>query len=284
MCVCKHLNFTKAAEELYVTAQGLNVAINRMEKDLNTKLFLRTTKGLVLTDSGYQLKETAETIVGEFHRYQHQVHNKDTINIVCMTHVFTRLPYSVQQLLFNLDPAFPVALHEGFCSMCEEKLIRGEVDFAIAVPLAANTDFKPRKLFTGRIVALVHKDSPLADEPSLNIGMLEGIKFLTTGSFSKTQQILMTQLRQADIPLQLAFAFYNPASIIEIVNNHPEIVGILADYFMEGAWAPNVIVKQFEEECMGFDISLVKNVSRVQSKRTRTFEQYLLSLMRRAQD
>lgn len=282
LCVCKHLNFTKAAEELYVTAQGLNVAISRMEKDLNTKLFMRTSKGLVLTDSGFYLRETAENIVGEFYRYQHKIHNKDTINVVCMTHVFTQLPYSVQRLLFNLNPAFDVALSEGFCNVCEEKLQRGEVDFAIAVPLASNMELDARKLFSSRIIAVVNKDSPLAGEEYLTVDMMEGIKFITTGNFSKTQQILMSQLQQRGIPPKLAFSYYTPASIIQIVNDHPEIIGILMDYFMVGAEAPNILVKQFDDPHMGFDISLIKNATRVQSKHALQFENHFFLLMREA--
>lgn len=48
----KHLNFTNAAREFNVTQSAISRMISRLEDHLDVRLFLRTPKGLELTDDG----------------------------------------------------------------------------------------------------------------------------------------------------------------------------------------------------------------------------------------
>jgi LysR family D-serine deaminase transcriptional activator len=51
----RHLSFTKAAEELYLTQGAISQRIRRLEELLKFKLFVRLTRKLVLTPEGEQL-------------------------------------------------------------------------------------------------------------------------------------------------------------------------------------------------------------------------------------
>lgn len=59
----RHLNFTRAAEELCVTPAAVSHQVKALENHLGTALFSRTARGLVLTDEGLQL---APVISGAF--------------------------------------------------------------------------------------------------------------------------------------------------------------------------------------------------------------------------
>ena len=48
----KNLNFSKAAEELFVTQSSVSQAIKKLEKQMNVKLFHRTGKNISLTKEG----------------------------------------------------------------------------------------------------------------------------------------------------------------------------------------------------------------------------------------
>lgn len=50
--VAKIGNISKAAEELYISQPAVSKAIGRLEQNLGTKLFTRSSRGVVLTDSG----------------------------------------------------------------------------------------------------------------------------------------------------------------------------------------------------------------------------------------
>jgi len=57
LTAAKYLNFSKAAEKLYVSQPAITKWIKHLEKELNLTLFERTNKGIRLTASGQYLYE-----------------------------------------------------------------------------------------------------------------------------------------------------------------------------------------------------------------------------------
>ncbi|MBP2661260.1 MAG: hypothetical protein H6Q69_4292 [Firmicutes bacterium] len=55
MAVAKHLNFTKAATELYMAQPALSLKISQLENELGVELFKRTKRKVELTAAGYVL-------------------------------------------------------------------------------------------------------------------------------------------------------------------------------------------------------------------------------------
>ncbi len=56
-------SFNKAAETLYITPPAVTKQINLLEKDLGLTLFVRTHRGLVLTEAGKSLYKDAKYII-----------------------------------------------------------------------------------------------------------------------------------------------------------------------------------------------------------------------------
>src|SRR5512136_1723828 len=51
----RHLNFTRAADELFITQSAVSRQIKQLEERLGVSLFVRQAQGLRLTDEGEQL-------------------------------------------------------------------------------------------------------------------------------------------------------------------------------------------------------------------------------------
>ncbi|MBQ3106457.1 MAG: LysR family transcriptional regulator [Eggerthellaceae bacterium] len=60
MAASRHLNFTAAAEELYLSRQALSGTINELEKELGALLFVRRRRGVALTKEGEAFLRYAE--------------------------------------------------------------------------------------------------------------------------------------------------------------------------------------------------------------------------------
>lgn len=56
-------SFNKAAETLYITPPAVTKQINLLEKDLGLKLFIRTHRGLALTEAGKSLYKDAKYVI-----------------------------------------------------------------------------------------------------------------------------------------------------------------------------------------------------------------------------
>ena len=55
ICVVEAGSFSKAAEELYISAPAVIKQINSLEKSLDLQLFERTHRGLIITEAGKSL-------------------------------------------------------------------------------------------------------------------------------------------------------------------------------------------------------------------------------------
>ncbi|MCL2392019.1 MAG: selenium metabolism-associated LysR family transcriptional regulator [Oscillospiraceae bacterium] len=62
-CVAKKLSFSKVAEEMFVSQPTVSTQINALEKAVGVQLFVRNTKGVILTKSGADFLSYAEKIL-----------------------------------------------------------------------------------------------------------------------------------------------------------------------------------------------------------------------------
>src|SRR5690554_4868532 len=59
--VAESQSFSKAAKELFITQPAVSQAIAQLESELNTLLFRRTSKGVILTNAGQLLYEYVDS-------------------------------------------------------------------------------------------------------------------------------------------------------------------------------------------------------------------------------
>ena len=61
----RHLSFTKAAGELFLTQSAVSRQIQALEESLGSKLFERRTRALLLTEAGQRYYQVAQGVLGE---------------------------------------------------------------------------------------------------------------------------------------------------------------------------------------------------------------------------
>ncbi|MEO8038052.1 MAG: transcriptional regulator GcvA [Betaproteobacteria bacterium] len=61
----RHLNFTHAADELYLTQSAVSRQVQTLEENLGVKLFVRQRRGLVLTAEGHRLREAVQAALSQ---------------------------------------------------------------------------------------------------------------------------------------------------------------------------------------------------------------------------
>ncbi len=63
LAVAKHLNFTEAAKEFYITQPAISRQVTELEKELGTQLFVRNTRNVHLTKAGELFLEDAKKML-----------------------------------------------------------------------------------------------------------------------------------------------------------------------------------------------------------------------------
>ena len=75
--VCRTMNVTRAAENLYMTQPAVSRAIREIEQTYSIRLFERLNQRLYLTDSGRRMHAYAMHIVDTFDRMERELSDGD---------------------------------------------------------------------------------------------------------------------------------------------------------------------------------------------------------------
>lgn len=74
-------NISRAAEELYISQPAISKAISKLEDELSTTLFIRKSRGVVLTDEGRVLFEHLATAFDSIKAGEEKLHRINTLGI-----------------------------------------------------------------------------------------------------------------------------------------------------------------------------------------------------------
>src|SRR5215218_6599540 len=143
--VARHRHFTRAAEELHVAQSALSHQIRRLEQELGTPLFERTSRRVVATEAGLAIAARARRVLAEVDGARAEV---DELRGVLRGRIWigALLPageVDVPGLLARFSQAHPgvdVGLREGIAADMLRFLAADELDAAFCLLAGAIAD------------------------------------------------------------------------------------------------------------------------------------------------
>ena len=137
LAVAEHQNFTLAAEKCFVTQPTLSMQIQKLEEELDVKIFDRNKKPIQLTEVGKQIVIQAKNIVNESDRIKDIVDQQKgfiggefKLGII-PTITPTLLPMFLTNFI-NKYPKVNLVIEEYNTEEIIYKLKNGQLDAAIA--------------------------------------------------------------------------------------------------------------------------------------------------------
>ncbi len=109
LAVAKHKHFKRAAEECSISQSALSLGIAELEKQLDTQIFERNNKQVLITPIGEQLLQRAQTIFSEIQDLITMAHSHQTPLAYPMTIgiIPTIAPYLLPKVLPALTDKYP---------------------------------------------------------------------------------------------------------------------------------------------------------------------------------
>ena len=77
LAVARYLNFSRAADSLFVSQPALSLQIKNLEKELGYDLFARTPHGILLTELGEEFCRDAHAVADQWEAFQNKVLSED---------------------------------------------------------------------------------------------------------------------------------------------------------------------------------------------------------------
>ncbi|MWC29205.1 LysR family transcriptional regulator [Paenibacillus sp. MMS18-CY102] len=193
-------SFIRAADELNYGQSTVTMQMQKLESDLGIQL-LERGKTLRLTEAGRLLYEQSLPIVKNMEQLQAnlsdmQLGEAGTVRIgVTEPTASYRLPAILKGFLFDY-PKIQVSIEFANTPVLSERLLKGEIDFALcsAPDLGAELYFEP--LFKEEFVVLLPDNHPLAAQTAIAPADIQGHRLLITSAICPYRRKLEMALQE----------------------------------------------------------------------------------------
>src|SRR5213593_1446108 len=181
--VARNRNFTRAARRLNLATPALSLQIQKLEKELGTRLFNRGQKETVMTPSGEMLFEKAQALLTMADSVKQSVAEVSELRAgrLAIAFIYSLGARWLPEILREFRSSFPclnLMTHEetslGVAALVEDAT--AELGF-LELP-TNNQLFEVKEIWNEPIFALLPTDHPLALKKSIALNQLEKDQFV----------------------------------------------------------------------------------------------------------
>lgn len=129
-------NFSKAADQLYITQPALSQQISALEKELSLKLFERTTRKVVLTAAGKEFVHGAQKVLEQVAELQRtmELHRREVGGTLSVGLLSTLSHLNIAEYIHSFHQVYPninIDLQVAWSSELISRILGRELDAAI---------------------------------------------------------------------------------------------------------------------------------------------------------
>jgi len=173
LAVAEHQNFTRAAENVFVTQPTLSMQIQKLEEELDILIFDRTKKPIELTEVGKKIVDQARNIVNESERMQDVVDQEKGYigGLFRLGIIPTVMPTLLPMFLKTFSNRYPkvqLKIEELNTDEIITQLNEGAIDAAIAATPLEQERIKERPLYYEPFVGYIPENHRLFDKKHLD--------------------------------------------------------------------------------------------------------------------
>lgn len=205
--VAKRLNFTKAAEELFITQPAVTKHIHELEHQFKVKLFDRNGSRIKLTKAGETLLQHTELLFGVYRNLEFEMSNlihqhNGKLKIGAST---TVAQYVLPPVLAEFHKKFPdikIDLIANNTEVIETVLKNKQIDLGIIEGLSKKASIKYTEFIKDEIVLVASTQNTFAKKKHIPTKDLLSIPLLMREPGSGTLEVIAHSLKAFNIKLR----------------------------------------------------------------------------------
>ncbi len=225
LAVDRFRHFAKAAEHCRVTQPTLSAMIQKLEEELDTRIFDRSQQPVCPTPVGIHIIRQAQHILTQTGRIRHIIEEeKHSLTGVFKLGILpTIAPYLLPRFfpqLMKKHPQLDIRVVEMQTDVLKRALQTGEIDAGIVASLAGMEEFGQTSLFYEEFFAYVAREEPLFDRKIVRTSDLTGeqLWLLDEGHCFRDQLVRFCQLKAARAS-QLTYRLGSMETFMRMVEN-----------------------------------------------------------------
>jgi DNA-binding transcriptional LysR family regulator len=243
-------SFQRAASMLNLSQTALSHRIRKLETELGTALFIRTSREVALTKQAQQVlpvvREALRALGQAFGTLAETgARQAGRLSFACLpTLSASHLPALLRR--FSQDfPEIAVRLEDRPAPLVYELVQQGEVEFGITIAGVQHWDLEIRAIYTEPYVLYVRRDDPLAARGRVRRADLVGRTFVRIKTQSTMRQLVDEALGDFRDRYRWRYQVQNPATALSLVLEG-DAVTILPALMMNASW-PGLAALPFDD-------------------------------------
>lgn len=226
--------YTKAADNLFISQPTLSVSIKQLEKELGCKLFKHSGRYVALTKYGRIFYDTVISSLNTLDNGKRRIkqtmsRDQGNINIACIpTLVGTLLPTLVKEYNAQADIAPHFIYHDNPSYQLCQGIKEGWYDIGIASYVDDFKELTYIPFYTQQIIAIVSEDSDLAQISEITPEELRGEDIITYTTKIQIGKDVTNALLSSASDLKITNRLHDELAIAgQVLTNN--LVGVVAN-------------------------------------------------------
>jgi DNA-binding transcriptional LysR family regulator len=215
-------NFVRASAHLNLSQAALSHRIRKLEDDIGTRLLLRTTREVSLTEAGQEFlpiaRRNLEALSTAYSAVQTKARaQQQTLTFACLpTIAHFYLPRVLEAFAIS-HPYISIRLQEQPADRVRELVISGEAEFGVILTGVQRWDLEFKEVRREDYHLLVGPNHPLAKQSSVSLADLAGERFVRINTQSTNRQMVDDFLEPVAGTIDWRYEVQNAAMAIAMV-------------------------------------------------------------------
>ena len=265
LAVNQFRHFAKAAEYCRVTQPTLSAMIQKLEEELDTRIFDRSQQPVCPTPVGIHIIEQAQNILVQANRIKNIIEEEkhSLTGIFKLGILPTVAPYLLPRFFPQLMPKYPdldIRVVEMKTNDIKKALQTGEIDAGIVASLAGMEELQQTPLFYEQFFAYVSREDALFNNEVIRTSDLNGeqLWLLDEGHCFRDQLVRFCQMKSARAS-QLAYHLGSMETFMRMVESGKGVTFIPELAVLQLGDAQKELVRSFAIPCPTRQVVLLTN-------------------------
>ena len=224
LSVAKHLNYTRAAEEVNLSQPSVSVRMRQLENDLGVKLFEQLGKKVALTEAGALLIPHADRVIAALKDTRQAIDEIQGLEHGSLSIGASTTPgmYLIPRIIARFKQQHPkIEIHLGIrdTRQVEQGVIRNEFDFGFVGGHLAGDEVRVLTWQKDELVLIVPPGHHLVRKKLIDTRTLANEKFIFREQGSATQAVVVSHLRKWNLQAEAIMEMENPESVKKAVQH-----------------------------------------------------------------
>jgi DNA-binding transcriptional LysR family regulator len=218
LSVAKHLNYTRAGEEVNLSQPSVSVRIRQLESDLGVKLFEQLGKKVAMTEAGALLVPYASRVIAAVKDARGAIEEIQGLERGSLSLGASTTPgmYLMPKIIARFKQKHPkIEIHLGIrdTRQVEEGVIRNEFDFGFVGGHLAGGQVDVLPWRKDELVLIVPPGHRFLGKKLIRPDALSHEKFIFREQGSATQAAVIGHLQKWDLQAEAIIEMENPESV-----------------------------------------------------------------------